>query len=142
MDLGRTSGLVAVVVLLASISAAILVTSWKAGDDAARLSASRRVPTERSLLSLRGATRDQVQSAMSASGMATGDSLEFLSNSRAGQIRRMIDVTFTFGPDGRVAVIQAYVSGPRQEDAIQFLWDSRGLECSDFPGSRHRCNPG
>jgi hypothetical protein len=142
MDLGRTSGLVAVVVLLASISAAILVTSWNAGDDAARLSASRRIPTERSLLSLRGATRHQVQSAMSATGMATGDSLEFLSNTVAGHTKRTIDVTFTFGPDGRVAVIQAYVGGAGQEDAIQFLWDSRGLECSDFPGSHHRCNPG
>jgi hypothetical protein len=141
MELGRTSELIAVVALLASISAAILVTSWNAGNDSARLSASRRVPTERSLLSLRGATRRQVQSAMAAAGMATGDSLEFLSNARHGQIRRTIDVTFTFGPDGRVAVIQAYVGGPRQEDTIQFLWDSRGLECSDFPGSQHRCNP-
>lgn len=142
MDLGRTSGLVAVVVLLASMSAAILVTSWNTGNDAASLSASRRVPTERSLLSLRGATRHQVQSAMSAAGMATGDSLEFLSNTLDGQTRRTIDVTFTFGPDGRVAVIQAYMGGPRQEDAIQFLWDSRGLECSDFPASHRRCNPG
>jgi hypothetical protein len=109
--------------LLASASGVIIVFAWDNGGELPRAFISHTLPSEKTLLELRGATRRKVSSILGMPGKAAANISEYISVYRRGGT---VDVTVTFGPDGRALIIQAYIEMPGQEDPVQFLWDSKG----------------
>ena len=115
---------------------------WGFGaDDRERQDISCTALTERLLLSLRGASRADVLRAMNAQGrIIPNDGLHFASNYERGAKGFGGDVNFYFEND-RIINIVAEVDGPPGGPAnIEFIWNARVIGCSDFPGSRRRCN--
>lgn len=94
--------------------------------------------TERLLLSLRGASRAEVEKTMNAPGvMRSEGTLHYLS--MATTYDGFVNVTFK---NGRAVIVEGLVSLPTDPNGhIDFLWNGeRAFLCSDFPGSRNQCN--
>jgi hypothetical protein len=91
--------------------------------------------------SLRSATKDDVQRVMAATGEEDeSGELTFTSNygihgPGAGSVQ------FRFGSSNLVTTIDASVVGGGTMQGLRFLWNlADGVECSDFPDRRTRCN--
>ena len=97
--------------------------------------------TERLLDELRNATEPEAQKLMGTPGSRTTIGLHFMSNYR-GRQGRTGDVNLTF-KDGRVAIVESLLDPVGSEARPpEYLWnrDYPFSACSDFPGSRRRCN--
>lgn len=115
------------------------------GDDE-RQDISCRALTETFLLGMRHASRDELVKAMGVKGrQGSNNVLHFASNYSKGQREGSGDVNFTFDPSGYVSVIYAIVDkgGDNKGKSMEFIWNvDKSWEpfCSDFAGSRNRCD--
>lgn len=93
--------------------------------------------TERLLLSLRGASRAEVEKTMNAPGvMRVEGTLHYLS--MATTYDGFVNVTFK---NGRAVVVQGLVNPTDTSKHLEFLWNGENaFLCSDFPGSRNQCD--
>jgi hypothetical protein len=105
-------------------------------DDPSRPDISCTRLTERMLLSLRGASRTEVEKSMNAPGIARADGrLHYLSN--APTYSGDVDVTFK---NGRATIVHGLVQPTDTSKNLEFLWNGEDtFLCSDFPGSRNEC---
>jgi hypothetical protein len=112
------------------------------GDDS-RQDISCRALTENFLLSMRGASQDEVIKAMGANGRQLLRRLHFISNYSKGEREGGGFVNFTFDQTGHVSIIEANVDHARSEGKpIEFIWNANMSwqpYCSDFPGGRPGC---
>jgi hypothetical protein len=107
--------------------------------DSSRKEISCTALTERFLDSLHFAIRKTVLHAMKAEGIPfqqPPDTLHFIGNAgRGAQETGDLNVTFK---DDRVVIVQAFID---QDGApLEYLWNVDFGRCSDFPGSKVRCN--
>jgi hypothetical protein len=113
------------------------------GDDS-RQDISCRALTESFLLSMRAASRDEVIKAMGVKGREVSIGLHFISNYSKGEREGSGVVNFTFDQTGHVSIISADVDHARSEGkSMEFIWNASTSSepyCSDFRGSRHRCD--
>lgn len=137
------------VLRLCLIVASLFIAHTALADNAAcsgdngRQDVSCRALTEGFLLSMRGATQDQVQEAMGVRGRPIERGLHFISNYAEGSRLGSGDVNFTFDIDGRVSVVWAILDLPNDERHPEFIWNKIDFQhgCSDLPHSRMaRCN--
>ena len=92
-------------------------------------------------MSLRFATRTQIQKAMNAAGragQASGVSLlHFISNYSRGAKYGSGTVDFTFNNDGKANIIRALIDPPnsaRNENRAEFIWNAELLSFGCFDG--------
>ena len=117
---------------------------WGIGrDDLSRPDISCSSLTEAFLKSLHKATRAKVLKAMDAEGVvfaAAPNELHFVGNAGGGS-EWTGNVTFTF-EGGTVYIVDAVVDAPGGTPSdLRYLWNGKtDRSCSDFPGSRDRCN--
>jgi hypothetical protein len=106
-------------------------------DDPSRPDISCTKLTERLLLSLRGASRAEVEKTMNAPGITRGDGrLHYLSN--ATTYSGDVDVTFK---NGRAIIVYGVVQPTDTSKNLEFIWNGEDTSlCSDVPGSRNRCD--
>jgi hypothetical protein len=133
--------LTAACLLVSHVAIAGNAACW--GDDR-RQDISCRALTENFLLSMRGATKDQVQKAMGVLGRPIDDGLHFISNNSEGSRFGSGDVNFMFNSDGQVAVIYGLLDLPNETGTAEFIWNREKLPsgCSDLPHSKmNRCTP-
>jgi hypothetical protein len=113
------------------------------GDDS-RQDISCRALTENFLLSMRGATRDEIIKAMGVTGREVELGLHFISNYSKGEREGSGIVNFSFDGTGHVSVITADVDHAGSKGpSMEFIWNASTSPlpfCSDFPGSRSRCD--
>ena len=101
---------------------------------------SCRALTEKFLLSMEGATREEVIEAMGVKGRDAyeGKALHFISNYSMGEAWGSGVVNFTFDEDGKASIIEADIDAPASSGLphVDFLWN-RDLQyiCSGLPGS-------
>ena len=110
------------------------------GDDA-RQDISCQALTERFLLGMGGATKDEVIKAMGVHGrIDQDDRLHFVSNYARGERGATGDVNFTF-KDGQVAIISAFIDTTSGEPR-EFLWnaDLQPVACFDGSPTLQPCN--
>jgi hypothetical protein len=117
------------------------VACW---GDPGRPDISCRQLTEGFLLSLRGATREQVRAAMGVEGrpVPIPNTIRFLSNYSKGERIGTGAVNFRFDKDGRADLINGDVDDPAGH-FYDFIWNRELLPngCSDLPNTRmFRCN--
>ena len=106
------------------------------GDDKRRPEISCKPLTEKFLLSLRGLTHQQVITVMGAVGQPVDNGgLHYIAKTKT--YSGFILITFS---DDRVTNISATVQPTDDAHALEFIWNSSGAMCSDFPKSQHRCN--
>jgi hypothetical protein len=93
--------------------------------------------TERLLLSLRGASRAEVEKTMNAPGvMRVEGTLHYIG--WATTYSGFLNVTFK---NGRAIVVEGLVQPTNTSKDLNFLWNGEhAVLCSDFPGSRNQCN--
>ncbi|TAL81008.1 MAG: hypothetical protein EPN75_05555 [Beijerinckiaceae bacterium] len=118
---------------ISATEAATLKGNEACWADNSRQDISCQALTERFLLSIEGATEDEVVQAMGVRGRLTADGfLHFTSNYAQGERGATGDVNFTF-KSGRAAIISAFVdtSGEPRE----FLWNADLLPAACFDGS-------
>ena len=127
------------------------------GDDT-RQDISCRALTEDFLLSMRGATKDEVIKAMNVGGREITSGLHFISNYSKGERWGSGDANFTFDAEGRVSVIAASIDPPGMAGKhADFIWNAfaspslgdeidrstknfkREPVCSDFSGKPAKC---
>ena len=109
---------------------------WGNGaDDRSRPEITCRPLTEELLLSLRNATRAEVVKAMNAQGRDVEIGLHYLSNAPTYSGY----ANFSFEGD-RVTIINAIISPADGSKNLDFIWNAHVQGCSDFSGSRNRCN--
>ncbi|MBW4022022.1 MAG: hypothetical protein HIU92_02630 [Proteobacteria bacterium] len=114
---------------------------WWTGSDPGRPDLSCTPLTKAVLTSLEGATKDQVVAVMAAPGLPdAGAVLRFESNYAFGKRGYDGVVYFTFAPDGRVTVIDAFVEAPKNGQGMKFVWNAVLPGCSAFAGSTQRCD--
>jgi hypothetical protein len=95
--------------------------------------------TESLLLRLRHAARGDVQATLRAEGRPLGPrELRFVSNPRVGT-SGTVNVMFDAGD--RAAIIVAKIDTVAGSGTGEWIWNAElgGLQCSDFPNSRRRC---
>jgi hypothetical protein len=121
-----------------AIGSANNIKCW--GDDT-RDDISCTALTEKFLLTMRAVTREEVVKAMDAPGRPMGVAgLHYYSNYSRGSRGGSGFVNFGF-ENGRVGNVQAEVDHANSEGtSIKFMCNASGFFCSDFPGSRMRCN--
>jgi hypothetical protein len=91
------------------------------------------------LLSMRNATRDEVQRAMKVKGREIRNGLHFMSNFAKGALGGTGDVNFTFDDNGQVYIIEAMLDPTADNGKMtEFLWNRELLPagCSDAPNSK------
>jgi hypothetical protein len=107
--------------------------------DAERQDVSCRQLTESFLLSLRGATREQVRTAMGVEGreVPISNTIRFLSNYSKGTRVGSGAFNVRFDKDGRADIIYGDIDDPAGH-FYDFMWNRELLPggCSDLPGSR------
>jgi hypothetical protein len=114
---------------------------WWMADDPSHPELSCAPLTQAFLVGLEGASRKQVVAAMGAPGSPdAGGILRFESNYAFRRRGYSGAVVVTFGPDGRVKVIDAAVDAPHHKYGMKFVWNAEEPGCSDFPGSIQRCD--
>jgi hypothetical protein len=100
------------------------------------------------LQSLEHATISEVQQAMNAPGRPSDDDgtgLHYESNWHEGADGYSGVINFTFGVDGRVAIISGIIDPSNKGESSpglkrNYTWNAAGFFCSDLPGSDHRCD--
>ncbi len=113
------------------------------GDDN-RQDITCRALTENFLISMEGATKDEVVKAMNVNGRDLGGALHYISNYSRGERWGSGFVNFSFNGEGRVSVIYADLDPPNMKGkSAEFIWNAAELPagCSDLPGTHmKRCN--
>lgn len=100
------------------------------------------------LQSLEHATKSEVQRAMNEPGRPSNDDgtgLHYESNWHEGADGYSGVMNFTFGANGRVAIISGIIDPSNKGEGNpglkrNYTWNAAGFFCSDLPGSDHRCD--
>jgi hypothetical protein len=104
--------------------------------------------TEKFFMSMRFATRAQIQKAMNAAGreIVNGDraGLHFISNYTRGSQYGSGYINFTFDKDGKVVIMSGYIDSAYGVDPpdARFIWNAELLPngCFDGPNTKmHHC---
>lgn len=106
--------------------------------DQDRQDISCRDLTDTFLLSMRNATKDEVQRAMKVNGREIDSGLHFISNYSRGSLWGAGDVNFYFDAKGHVTGIDASLDSPDLKGTFDFVWDRDSLPsgCSDLSHSK------
>jgi len=129
----------AAALMLPMAGPAVAAGNAECWGDNARQDISCTAVTERLLLSLRHASRADIQKAMGVTGREGMNRLHFVSNYSMGARWGSGDVNFVFADDGRTACIFADLDSPNAvAKSAQFIWNAQTLPagCSDLPGTR------
>jgi hypothetical protein len=133
----RTTLWIAALLLTAAVEPAKADNAACWGDPN-RMDISCTSLTQQFIMGMRAASRAEVLKAMNAPGRHDGErALHYIGVAVRGWGG---DITFTFGADDRVVIIEAFVDGPNLTPSnVEFLWNADGFLCSNFPGSRNQC---